>query len=280
MGPSGLQGKVAFVTGVGRGQGRSHALHLADEGVDIIGIDALVPYESIPYDMASADDLDETRELIEKTGQRAILFKADVRDRAAVQAAVDAGIKEFGRVDLVAANAGISPPGAKLWDIPQSEWDDVIAVNLTGVFNTLAATVPAIRAGKRGGSIVVTSSGAGLRAVQHLSDYSASKWGVIGLALTLANEVAPEHIRVNVLAPGTVATPMVTANVKQFPVFRPDLESPTLEDCKPAFSAMMPMGLPWVEPEDISRALVWLLSDEARYVTGVVLPVDQGSANR
>ena len=278
--PSSMQGKVAFITGVGRGQGRSHALQLAERGVDIVGVDALVDFDTIPYAMAGADDLAETTQLIEKAGARALLRRADVRDRAALQGAVDAGVAEFGRLDYVAANAGISPPGGKLWEIPPSEWDDVIAVNLTGVFHTLAVTVPAIRAGGRGGSIVVTSSGAGLKAIQHLADYNASKHGVIGLAMTLANEVAAEGIRVNVIAPGTVGTPMVTANVDQFPIFRPDLENPTLEDCKPAFASMMPMGEPWVEPEDISRALVWLLSDDARYVTGAVLPVDQGSNNR
>lgn len=280
MRPSGLQGKVAFITGVGRGQGRSHALALAEEGVDIIGIDAATDIATIPYAMASEADLEETARLIEKAGARAQLTKVDVRDRDAVSAAVDAGVKAFGRLDLVAANAGISPPGAKLWDLPVAEWDDVIAVNLTGVFNTLRATVPAIRAGGKGGSIVVTSSGAGLGGVPHLADYNASKWAVIGVAKTLANEVAAEGIRVNVIAPGTVGTPMVTANVVQFPIFRPDLEHPTLEDCKPAFASMMPMGLPWVDAEDITEALVWLMSDRARFVTGIVLPVDQGSNNR
>lgn len=275
-----LDGKVAFITGVARGQGRSHAQLLAEEGADIIGIDALVDYDTITYPMGTAEDLEETRRLIEKTGRRAVLTQADVRDRAAVQAAVDAGVKELGRLDLVAVNAGISPPGGLLWEIPQQEWQDVIDVNLTGAFNTLACTVPAILAAGNGGSIVVTSSGAGLKSIQHLADYNSSKHGVIGLAQTLANETAKLGIRVNVIAPGTVGTPMVTANEAQLPLFRPDLEHPTLEDAKPVFAMMMPMGEPWVDAIDISKALLWLLSDDARYVTGIVMPVDQGSNNR
>jgi (+)-trans-carveol dehydrogenase len=275
-----VAGKVAFITGVGRGQGRSHALRLAEEGADIIGVDALVDYDTVNYAMASEADLEESAALIEKTGQRAILTRADVRDRAALQSAVNAGVAELGRLDIVCANAGISPPGGPLWTISSEEWKDVLDVNLTGVFNTLAATVPAIQAGARGGSIIVTASGAGLRSVQNLADYNASKHGVVGLAQTLANEVAKQQIRVNVICPGTVGTPMVTANEVQFKLFRPDLEAPTLEDCKPVYEMIMPMGHAWVDVEDISNAVVFLASDEARYVTGIVLPVDQGSNNR
>ena len=275
-----VEGKVAFVTGVGRGQGRSHAVRLAEEGADIIGVDALVNYGTISYDMASEADLEDTRALIEKHGRRALLSQVDVRDRNALQAAVDAGVAELGRLDIVCANAGISPPGGPLWTISTQEWDDVIGVNLTGVFNTLAVAMPRILEAGNGGSIIVTSSGAGIRSVQNLADYNASKHGVIGLAQTLANEVAKEQVRVNVVCPGTVGTPMVTANEVQFKLFRPDLEDPTLEDCRPVYEMIMPMGHAWVDVEDISNAVVWLASDEARYVTGIVLPVDQGSANR
>jgi (+)-trans-carveol dehydrogenase len=275
-----LDGKVAFITGVARGQGRSHAVRLAAEGADIIGVDALRDYPTITYRMGTQEDLDETARLVEKAGRRMVARVADVRDRAALAAAVSDGTEAFGRLDIVSANAGISPPGAPLWTLSPEEWDDVIGVNLTGVFNTLAVTVPPMLAAGNGGSIIVTSSGAGLKTFQNLSSYNASKFGVIGLARTLANELATQRIRVNVIAPGTVGTPMVTANEAQFPLFRPDLENPTLEDCKSAFASMMPMGEPWVEPEDISNMLVFLASDNARYITGTVFPVDQGSNNK
>lgn len=275
-----VDGKVAFITGVARGQGRSHAVRLAEEGADIVGVDALVGFDTMPYPMGTQDDMEETARLIEKTGRTALLTRADVRDRDALQEAVSTGVAELGRLDIVCANAGISPPGGPVWTIPAQQWQDVIDINLTGVFNTLAVTVPAIQAAGNGGSIIVTASGAGLRSAQNLGDYNASKHAVVGLAQTLANEVAKEGIRVNVIAPGTVNTPMVTANEVQFKVFRPDLENPTLEDCRGIFEMIMPMGNAWVDPEDISNAVVFLASDEARYVTGIVMPVDQGSNNR
>ena len=275
-----VQGKVAFITGVARGQGRSHAVRLAEEGADIIGVDALVDFDTMPYPMGTEDDMEETARLIEKAGRTALLTRVDVRDRDALQEAVSAGVAELGRLDIVCANAGISPPGGPVWTIPAQQWQDVIDINLTGVFNTLAVTVPAIQAAGNGGSIIVTASGAGLRSAQNLGDYNSSKHGVVGLAQTLANEVAREGIRVNVIAPGTVDTPMVTANDVQFKVFRPDLENPTLDDCVDIFKMIMPMGHPWVDPQDISNAVVFLASEEARYVTGIVMPVDQGSNNR
>lgn len=275
-----LDGRVAFITGIARGQGRSHAVRLAEEGADIIGIDALTDYSTMTYPMATQADLDETVALVEKAGRRIRASVVDVRDRSALAEAVSGGVADFGRLDIACVNAGISPPGGPLWEIKPEEWDDVIAVNLTGAFNTLAAVVPAMLAAGNGGSIIVTSSGAGLKTFQNLADYNASKFGVIGLARTLANEVAPLGIRVNTICPGTVGTPMVTANEAQFPLFRPDMENPTLEDCKPAFASMMPMGQPWVDPIDISNAVLFLASDLSRYITGTTIPVDQGSNNK
>jgi len=275
-----LDGRVAFITGVARGQGRSHAIRLAEEGADIIGIDSLTDYETITYPMATQSDLDETIALVEKTGRRIHASVADVRDRDAVAKAVADGVAEFGRLDVACVNAGISPRGGSLWEISTEEWNDVIGVNLTGAFNTLAAVVPAMLAAGHGGSIIVTSSGAGLKTFQNLANYNASKFGVIGLARTLANEVATLGIRVNTICPGTVGTPMVTANEAQFPLFRPDMENPTLEDCKAAFASMMPMGEPWVDAVDISNVVVFLASDLSRYITGTTIPVDQGSNNK
>jgi (+)-trans-carveol dehydrogenase len=275
-----VQDKVAFITGVARGQGRSHALRLAEEGADIIGIDLLAPEPFAPYPMATDEDLDETVMLVEKTGRRMLGVRADVRDRAAVKAAVGQGIAEFGRLDIVSASAGIAPSGGPLWEIPAEEWDAVIATNLTGVYNTLAAAVPEMIAAGNGGSIICTSSGAGMRYVPNLVDYNASKAGVVAVGKTLANELAPHGIRVNVLAPGTVNTPLVTENTAMFKLFRPDLQDPTIDDALPVFTAMMPMGKPWIEAIDVSNALVFLASDEARYITGQVLAVDQGTTNR
>jgi (+)-trans-carveol dehydrogenase len=276
-----LEGKVAFITGIGRGQGRSHAVRLAEEGADIIGVDALVPHNTIPYPMADADDLEETVRLVEKCNRRIVAHRADVRDREALGAAVAEGVAELGgRLDIVAANAGVSPLGGPLWELPSAEWDTVIGINLSGVFNTLAVSIPLILAAGNGGSIVVTSSGAALRNPPGLADYNASKHGAIGLALTAANELAAQGIRVNAICPGTVDTPMVSANSGTWKLFRPDLDNPTLDDARPVFASIMPMGQPWIAPEDVSNAIVWLVSDEARYVTGIVIPVDQGSSNK
>jgi (+)-trans-carveol dehydrogenase len=275
-----LDGKVAFITGVARGQGRAHAVRLAEEGADVIGIDLLEPEPYAPYPMGTQDDMDETVVLVEKTGRGMIGVKADVRDRVAIRSAVDRGIDEFGRLDIVVASAGVSSAGAPLWELPPEQWDAVIATNLTGVFHTVAAAVPAMIAAGNGGCIICTSSGAGLRYVPNLADYNAAKAGVVAIGKTLANELASQGIRVNVLAPGTVNTPLITDNKEMFKLFRPDLTEPTIEDALPVFTAMMPMGQPWVEPIDVANAVVFLASDEARYITGQVLAVDQGATNR
>jgi SDR family mycofactocin-dependent oxidoreductase len=274
-----LDGKVAFITGVGRGQGRSHAIRLAEEGADIVGVDALIDFDTTSYPMATQEDLDETMVSIEKTGRRAILSRVDVRDRDGLHTAVTDGVAELGGLDIVCANAGIMPIGRPLWEIPSAQWRDVIDVNLTGVFHTLAATVPPMLAAGNGGSIILTASAAGLRFALNLGDYSATKAAVIALAKTLANEVAPQGIRVNAICPGAVGTPMIMANKQLFTLFRPDLETPTLQDCEPIFSSLMPMGGPWLAPEDVSNMVVFLASDEASSVTGTAMSVDQGTVN-
>lgn len=275
-----LEGKVAFITGVARGQGRSHAVRLAEEGADIIGVDSLTDVATTAYAMATQEDLDETTILVEKTGRRALLSQADVRDREGLQRAVTDGVAELGRLDIVCGNAGIMPIGRPLWEISAQQWQDVMDVNLTGVFNTLGVTVPAIRAAGNGGSIILTASAAALRFGLHLGDYSATKAGVVALAKTLANEVAAERIRVNAICPGAVATPMITANEELFKLFRPDLDQPTLQDCEPAFKTLMPMGDPWLAARDVSNMVVFLASDEASCVTGTVMSVDEGCVNR
>ena len=275
-----VEGRVALITGAARGQGRAHAVRLAQEGADIIALDIAAPVETMGYPMGTREELEETARLVEAAGGRVVARVADVRDRDALQAVVDEGVRAFGRLDVVCASAGISPPARPLWEIPAEEWRDVIDINLTGVWNTPSVVVPAMLTAGNGGSIVVISSGAGLKGVPHLGAYSAAKGAVVQLAKTLANELASRQIRVNTIAPGTVDTPMVTANTQQFKLFRPDLTEPTLEDCVEGFRSMMPMGHPWVDVDDIANALVFLASDESRYITGIVLPVDQGNLNR
>lgn len=278
--PGRVEGKVAFITGAARGQGRAHAVRLAEEGADIIALDLAAEVPSMGYPMGTPEELAETVALVQATGRRIVSRRADVRDRDAVQSVVDDGVAALGRLDIVCANAGISPPARAVWRIPEDEWRDVIEINLTGVWNTVSVAVPHMLSLGNGGSIVLVSSGAGLKGVPHLGAYSAAKAAVVSLAKSLSNELASRGIRVNALAPGTVDTPMVTANTQQFRLFRPDLDDPTLEDCVEGFRAMMPMGEPWVEPVDVANALLFLASDEARYITGIVLPVDQGSLNR
>lgn len=275
-----VEGKVALVTGAGRGQGRSHAVRLAEEGADLVLVDVLRDLPTLDYALSTGDDLAETVHAVEAAGRRAVWGQADVRDFDGLSAIVGKGLDTFGRLDIVAANAGISPRLNTLWEITPAEWDEVVGVNLTGVWNTIRAVAPPMIAGGRGGAIVLTSSGAGLKGIPHLGGYNASKHGVIGLAMTLANELARHRIRVNAICPGTVGTPMVTRNNPQFEYFRPDIDSPTLDDALAAFVKVSPLGQPWVEAIDITNALLYLVSDDARYVTGITVPVDQGTANR
>jgi len=275
-----VEGKVALVTGAGRGQGRSHAVRLAQEGADLVLLDVLEDLPTIGYHLSTKSDLAETVAAVEAAGRRAVWGQVDVRDAAGQRDLVARGLEEFGRLDIVSANAGISPRLAKLWEITDEEWDEQIGVNLTGVFHTIRAVVPPMIEGGRGGAIVLTSSGAGLGGIPHLGAYNASKHGVVGLALTLANELARHDIRVNAICPGTVGTPMVTQNLSQNEYFRPDLKNPKLEDTLVAFKKVSPLGRPWIEPIDVTNALLWLVSDEARYVTGITVPVDQGTQNR
>src|SRR5215211_2791907 len=218
-----LDGKVAFITGGARGQGRSHAVRLAQEGAHIVVIDSVGGRDAYPwmtYPMSTKEDLAQTARLVEATSQGVVAREADVRDQSSLEDAVQEGIDKFGHIDIVSANAGISPFGPETWLNDDRQWADVIDVNLLGVRNTIKATVPAMIAAQRGGSIVVTSSGAGLKGVYGLSDYCASKFAVIGFSRSLANEVAPHNIRVNVIAPGTVDTDMVQ-NPGLYRAFRP-----------------------------------------------------------
>ena len=272
-----VEGKVAFITGAARGQGRSHAVRLAQEGADIIAVDLLGTVGTVGYPLATQEDLDETVRQVEALDRRIIASKADVRDSAALKAAVDDGVAQLGRLDIVLANAGIAS-FAPVDEMTDEMWDDMIDVNLTGVFKTVRAALPHLKAGGNGGAIVLTSSTAGIKGLANLAHYVAAKHGVVGLVKTLANELAPHMIRVNSVHPTAVDTTMIH-NEQTYPLFRPD-KSPsdvTRDDVGEAFQSLNALPIEWVEPVDISNAILWLVSDEARYVTGVQLPVDAGS---
>ncbi|GAA4550811.1 mycofactocin-coupled SDR family oxidoreductase [Pseudonocardia xishanensis] len=272
-----LEGKVALITGAARGQGRNHAIRLAEEGADIIAIDICAEIPSAWHSLGTEADLDETVNAVEKLDRRIVARKADVRDRDALQSAVAEGVAELGRLDIVSVNAGIISIAPTI-ELSVEEWRDVIDVNLTGAFNTAAVTVPHILEGGRGGAVVFTSSGAGLAPVPNLAHYTASKHGIIGLMKTLALELAPTGIRVNAICPTNVDTPMIV-NDKVLKLFMPDNEHPTRADAEAEGSnhrSLNAIPVPWVEASDISGALLYLASDDARYVTGIALPVDAG----
>ena len=271
-----VQGKVAFVTGAARGQGRSHAVRLAQEGADIIAVDISAQVASVPYPLATTEDMAETVRAVEALGRRIVASEADVRDYDALKAALDAGVAELGgRLDIVSANAGIVSfsPSA---DMPEQVWQDMIDINLTGVWHTCKAAIPVI---SDGGAIVLTSSTAGLAGFANISHYTAAKHGVTGLMKSLAGELAPRMIRVNSVHPTTVDTPMVL-NEATFQLFAAEGEAFDEAAFKAASSLNHVLPIPWVESIDISNAVLFLASDEARYITGVALPVDAGLLSR
>ena len=267
-----LEGKVAFITGAARGQGRSHAVRLAEEGADIIGIDICDQIASVPYPMATPEDLAETARAVEALGRRIVTFKADVRDFDGLQRAFDEGVNKLGPVTIVLANAGIAPMTVR--PIRQ-EWQDVLDVNLTGTYHTLEVVVPSMIANGLGGSIVLTSSTAGLTGVgSHTPGglgYNASKHGMVGLMRAYANYLGKDNIRVNTVHPTALPTPMVMNEAMQ-----EFIESAQMDGS--SFAHLLPVEM--VEAIDISNAIAWLVSDEARYVTGVALPVDAGFVAR
>lgn len=270
-----LDGKVVLISGVARGQGRAEAVRLAGEGADIVGFDIVDQIPSVSYDLADQQDLDETIHLVEATGRRMLARRADTRDRPAVQAIVDEALSELGRIDAVVANAGIAQAGSPYWHIPPDAWNDILSVNLTGVWNTVSAVTPHMVEHRRG-SIIVTASRGGLRASPGTAAYIASKHGVVGLMRVIAIELASHHIRANAICPTTVNTPMMR-NERLYRRMRPDLESPTLEDAQSGLTRSNAIPEPWVEADDIASVVVWLASDESWYVTGAAIPLDLGS---
>ncbi|SEH72332.1 SDR family mycofactocin-dependent oxidoreductase [Mycolicibacterium rutilum] len=273
-----VQGKVAFVTGAARGQGRSHALRLAEEGADIIAVDLCENIDTIGYPMATPEDLEETAAFIEKTGQRVVTAKADVREASQLKAALEDGIAQLGGLDIVVAQAGVA--GMK-GQPPLQAWIDVINTNLIGTINAIQVSLLHL---KEGASIIATGSTAALMDTHQKDNpgndpggmaYVHSKRALSAFVHDLATELAPRGIRANVVHPTNCNTNMLQSE-PMYRSFRPDLENPELKDAEPVFYVQQAMKVPWVEPVDISNAVLWLASDEARFVTGAQLRVDAG----
>jgi SDR family mycofactocin-dependent oxidoreductase len=263
-----LDGKVAFISGGARGQGRSHAIRLAEEGADIVTFDICAQIESVPYPMATPEDLEQTVKEVEALGRRIVARQADARDVDAVRAVFEEGSAELGPIQIVSANAGIGSGGSS-----DRDWADVLDVNLTGVWNTVRVTIPPMIEHGQGGSIILTSSTGGVVGLPTnaagLLGYIAAKHGVVGLMRCWANYLAPHYIRVNSVAPTTVDTPMAAGI---------DMSEHPDTGLGNAFMNAMPVGK--VDARDISNAVAWLASDDARYVTGTVVPVDAGMVNK
>jgi SDR family mycofactocin-dependent oxidoreductase len=273
-----VQGKVAFVTGAARGQGRSHAVRLAEEGADIIAVDRCEDFATVGYPMATPEDLEETAHFVEKTGQRVVTAKVDVADGGQLKSALTDGIAELGKLDIVVTAAGIA--GMK-GSADLAAWIDVMNTNLIGTINAIHVALPHLG---DGASIIATGSTAALMDVAKNDNPGADPGGAAYLhskrllsqyVHTLAAELAPRGIRANVVHPTNTNTPMLQS-APMYKSFRPDLEDPTQADAEPVFYVQQAMKIPWVEPEDISNLVLFLASDEARYITGTQQRVDAG----
>jgi SDR family mycofactocin-dependent oxidoreductase len=274
-----VDGTVALITGAARGQGRAHALRLAQEGADVILVDAVSPIATIDYSMPTVEDLDAVAKEVQALGHRAVTIRADVRDVDALCAAVAGAVSELGRLDTVVANAGVLGPARRVWEYTAEEWNAVIDINLGGVWVTAKAALPPMIEQGRGGSVIFVSSIAGLRGVPNVANYVAAKHALVGLAGALANEVAEFGIRVNTVHPTNVRTPMID-NPVSARLFRPDLQNPTLDDGAAALQKINLFPVPWLEADDVSAAILWLASHDARYVTGAAIPVDAGMLSK
>jgi SDR family mycofactocin-dependent oxidoreductase len=261
-----LDGKVAFISGVARGQGRAHAVRMAQEGADIIGVDVCAAVPTTKHPAATADDLTETVRLVESTGRAMVAHEADVRDLSMLGAALDEGLDRFGRLDIVVANAGIMTLHLS-WEITDEQWDTMMDVNLKGVWHMTKVAIPVLIAQGEGGVVIMTSSTAGHRGIPYMAHYSAAKHGVVGLARALALEVAHYDIRVHTVLPGAVETQL--------------LDEPDPQDIRsdPTVAAVFARALPttMLQPDDVAGVVAFLASDAARYMTGNQVPIDLGN---
>lgn len=273
-----LADHVAFITGAARGQGRAEAVRLAEAGADIIALDVCGPIKGRErFPASTPDDLAETVKLVEETGRRIVAVQGDVRAPADLDRAVAAGMAQFGRLDIVIANAGVAGGGVLSHEISEEDWATTIDINFTGVWRTVKTAIPHIIAGGRGGSIILTASSVGIGPKMHLADYGSAKAGLIMMAKVFALEYGAHNVRANAIAPGNVDTPLL-ANEVVYKLFRPDLEHPTRADVEPAFASTVPLKQqPLLDPDDIAHTAVWLCSPQAARLTGTVISVDMGS---
>ena len=268
-------GKVAFITGAARGQGREHAVRLAEEGADIIAVDVCGDIDGVGYPGATEADLEETAALVEKLDRRIVAEKADVRDLAGLGAALQRGVDELGRLDVVVANAGISGVPSPAASVDETDWQTMLDINLTGVMHTVKVALPHMSDG-RGGSIILVSSMLGLRGGGYMSAYASAKHALVGLKNSLANELAPQWIRVNSIHPGNFRTPMLD-NEWFRRMLRPDLAEPTMDDAAAVIGHFHMLPAPLIEARAVADAVLFLASDESKYITGAALPIDAGA---
>jgi SDR family mycofactocin-dependent oxidoreductase len=271
-----LEGRVAFVTGGARGMGRAHAVMLAEAGVDVVLCDRCADTEQTPYPLATQADMDETVSAVESRGRKALAVRGDVRDRKSMKAAVDATVEQFGRIDILLANAGVSIATPLIGSPGEEAWDEEIGINLTGVYNSMRAVAP-VMAEQKWGRIVATSSMLGRTAMPTQAAYVAAKWGVIGLVKAAAQDLAAHGVTVNAVAPGNINTPMIQNDVL-YRTVRPDLENPTAEDAAQALQSLHLQPIPWLDPSEISAAILFLIG--AEHITGTVIDVNAGASAR
>jgi SDR family mycofactocin-dependent oxidoreductase len=268
-----LEGKVAFITGAARGQGRSHAVRFAEEGADIVALDLCGQIDTVPYPMSTPGDMASTVRLVESLGRRIIARQGDTRDGARIHEVVHEGLAEFGAIDIAVANAGIASVGY-LWELDEKSWREMIDVNLGGTWKTIKAVVP-VMIERRCGSVIVTGSSASVAGLPRLGHYTAAKHGVIGLVKSFAIELASYGIRVNAVEPGNVNSPMIN-NPAAWAAFTGSQEA-TGEQFAEAMQVNNALSVPWVETVDVSNAMLYLASDESRFVTGTQHVVDAGN---
>jgi (+)-trans-carveol dehydrogenase len=273
--PGGFAGKVVLISGAARGQGRSHALRFAALGASVVAFDICEQIENVPYAMSRPEDLDETVATARAAGGVIDGYQADVRHQDQLDDVVKHAVTSYGGIDVVVANAAILAPRSHLWETTEHDFHNVIDVNLLGVWRTVKAAMLALI--ERRGSVVITGSGASVKGLPNVGAYVTAKHGLVGMVRVMAKEMAPSGVRVNAVLPGNANTPMFN-NEGMRRLYVPEVEEPSEEQFLTRAAAGIPMGIPYVEPVDLTEAVVWLASPAARYVTGVLLPVDGGSS--